>query len=90
MKHTKNDFDKKDFQNFSKYLYEQSDSPNTDTSLATKKEIQKVYLLMKQYKQYEKQNKKNNTNPPPKKKKMPKQNLINGKHLQLDKTNTSK
>ena len=71
MKHTKNDLDKKDFQNFSKYVYEQSDSPNTDTSIPTKKELQKAYLLMQYYKEYEKQNKKNRINPPPPQKKKP-------------------
>ena len=62
MKHTKNDLHKKDFQNFSKYVYEQSDSPNTNTSIPTTKEVQKAYLLMQYYKEYEKQNKKTETN----------------------------
>ena len=65
MKLTKNNLDKKNFQNFSKYVYEQSDSPNTDTSIPTKKELQKAYLLMQYYKEYEKQNKKKPYPPPP-------------------------
>ena len=65
MKLTKNNLDKKNFQNFSKYVYEQSDSPNTDTSIPTKKELQQVYLLMQYYKKYDKLNKKNNITTPP-------------------------
>ena len=92
MKHTKNNTHKKEFQNFYNYMLEQSDSPNTDTSKQTKKNLQKVYLLFQHYKQYEKQKKIKISTPPQKIKKkiIPKQNLINGTHLHLPKTNTSK
>ena len=69
MKHTKNNIHKKEFQNFYNYMLEQSDSPNTDTSKQTKKNLQKVYLLFQHFKQYEKQKKIKISTPPPKNKK---------------------
>ena len=69
MKHTRNNYDKKNFQNFSKYLYQQFDSSDTDISIPRKREIQILFLLMQIYTEYQKQNKKNNINPQKKDKK---------------------
>ena len=69
MKHTRNNYDKKDFQNFFKYLYQQFDSSDTDISIPRKREIQILFLLMQIYTEYQKQNKKNNINPQKKDKK---------------------
>ena len=69
MKHTRNNYNKKDFQNFFKYLYQQFDSSDTDISIPRKREIQILFLLMKIYTEYQKQNKKHNINPQKKDKK---------------------
>ena len=69
MKHTRNNYDKKNFQNFSKYLYQQFDSSDTDISIPTKREIQKLFLLMQIYTEYQKQNKKQQYQPPKKRQK---------------------
>ena len=65
MKHTRNNYDKKDFQNFFKYLYQQFDSSDTDISIPTQREIQKLFLLMQIYTE----NKKQQYQPPKKRQK---------------------